>query len=114
MISFANEMDAQHTQEEQALAPIGTSVGDPVPPPTSLNPVQQQMAATLQATPEPACDGVYINGEISGHQMNIANNFQPEISGGTNAAIVNDAETYLAQVQTHLQLAQQIEANDGF
>ena len=112
--AFAQEMITQHTQQEQALTPIATSVNYPPPPPTSLNPMQQQTAATLAATPEPAYDGVYINTEIVGHTANLANNFNPEVTSGKNTQVVAYAQTYLPQVQMHLTMAQQLKAKYGF
>ena len=114
VVAFANEMINQHTQEEQALAPIAASANYRVPGPTSLNATQQQQAATLQAATEPAFDAIYINGEITGHQDNIANNYNPEIASGYNAQVVNYAKTYLPQVTMHLQMAQSIKAKYGY
>jgi putative membrane protein len=114
IISFANEMITQHTQEEQALAPIASAVNDPAPPMTSLNATQQAQATALQQTAEPAFDALYINGTIQGHTDNINNNYNPEISSGENPQVVQYAKTYLPQVTMHLQMAQAIKAKYGF
>ena len=112
IIAFANEMITQHTQEKTALAPIATSLG--VAFPATLNAIQAATAAQLKATPEPAFDGLYINSEITGHTLNLANNFNPEIASGTNASVVAYAKNYRPQVQMHLQMAQTIKTTYGF
>ncbi len=112
VIGFANEMITQHNQEKAALAPIASTVG--VALPDNVNPMQAATAATLQATPEPAFDALYINSEITGHTLNLDNNFTPETTSGQNPSIVGYAKTYKPQIAMHLQMAQAIKAKYGF
>ncbi len=112
VLAFANLMITDHTAENSALAQVGTDVGEASP--TGVDATQAATAATLTPLSGPAFDKAYIDSEISGHTMNLQNNYTPELASGTNAEVKQYATTYQPQVQSHLMKADAIRAQDGF
>jgi len=112
VLAFANLMITDHTAENSALAQVGTDVGEAAP--TGVNATQAATAATLTPLGGAAFDKAYIDSEISGHAMNLQNNYAPELASGTNAEVKQYATTYQPQVQSHLTKADAIQARDGF
>ena len=112
VISFAQEMINDHTAENAALVPLAAATGTAAP--TGVNAMQQATAQTLMGLAGTAFDAAYVNTEIAGHQMNLTNNYAPEISSGTNGGLVAYAKKYQPQVAMHLQMVQAIKAKDNF
>ena len=112
VLSFANLMIKDHTTENDALDPIGTSLGQP--PPTTIGPMMQAVSASLMPLSGAQFDAAYINSEITGHENNLNGNYVPELQTGLNVKVTGYAGTYQPQIQSHLSLAQSIKAKYGF
>jgi len=112
VLAFANLMITDHTQENQALAQVGAHVGQAAP--TDVNATQAAAAAMLMPLSGAAFDKAYVTIEITGHTMNLRNNYAPELASGTNAEVKGYATTYQPQVQSHLTKADAIQTKYGF
>jgi putative membrane protein len=112
VIAFANKMITDHTGENTAMVPVAPKVG--VTLPTGVSPAMQAVSNTLMTLSGTSFDAAYINSEIAGHQMNLTNNYAPELQLGINPVAVGYAKTYQPQVESHLALATSIKQKYGF
>ena len=112
VVAFAQKMITDHTGENTAMTPVAATVSVPVP--TGVTPAMQAITAQLMTLTGTTFDAAYINSEIAGHQMNLANNYAPELQLGVNPTVLGYAKTYQPQVQSHLALATSIKTKYNF
>jgi putative membrane protein len=73
--------------------------------PAAPNPAQQAQAAELKTVSASSFDLTYVQIQVAGHQMSIADT-QKEISAGSDASVIAYAKGYLPVAQMHLKMAQ--------
>lgn len=75
--------------------------------PDAPDEMQQRVAQELQGASGSEFDRLYLQNQISGHQLSIQQT-QQEISSGSDPDVVELARAYLPVAQHHLQLVQQL------
>jgi putative membrane protein len=73
--------------------------------PTAPNATQQAQAAQLKSVAASSFDLTYVQIQVAGHQMSIADT-QKEISSGSDPSVIAYAKGYLPVAQMHLKMAQ--------
>jgi putative membrane protein len=79
--------------------------------PDSPDAMQQRQAQQLEGLSGTAFDHTYVQDEIKGHQMSIAQTRQ-EISSGSDQQVVQFAKSYLPGAEHHLDLVQHLSSSN--
>jgi putative membrane protein len=100
--SMARQIVADHQTASQQNKAASDAVG--VTQPTEPNEMQKQQAATLQGLSGAEFDRAWLQIQIEGHRMAVAD-ADTEIKTGTNAQVKTYAQTFLPVAQGHLDAA---------
>ena len=102
--AYAQHMIDDHTMTTQQLTALGARKGMTLP--TSLDPVQQRMLATLEASNR-GFDSAYAMAMVTSHR-DAAQTFRTEAAAGTDPEIKAFAQTNLPTIEQHVAMAQQL------
>jgi putative membrane protein len=99
---MGQQIVADHEEASQRNQQVSETVG--VTPPTEPNEMQEQQAASLEGLTGEAFDAAWIQIQIEGHRMSLADT-DTELSSGTNPEVMGFAEWYRPVAQRHLDMA---------
>jgi putative membrane protein len=99
--AMARQIVADHEKASEQNRAAAQAAG--VTPPTEPNEMQKQQAATLQGLSGAAFDKAWIDIQVQGHRMAVAD-ADAEITSGSNAQVKAFAEAYRPVAQGHLQM----------
>lgn len=101
---LATKTIADHKSAQSKLQTVAKNLGITLP--TTPNAQQQSQAAQLKSVSSTDFDSTYLQIQLAGHQLSIANT-QTEISSGSDPAMLSYAKGYLPVAQMHLSMTQQ-------
>lgn len=103
---LASRYVQDHTLNMQRLASVAASAGVPLPPPSAVTPDDRAAMMKLQRLSGAAFDATFVANERKGHVTAIQE-YQQEISAGSNPRVLAYARTSLPVLKAHLALATQ-------
>lgn len=101
---LATKTIADHKSAQSKLQTLAKSLNISLP--TAPNAQQQSQAAQLKSVSSTDFDSTYLQIQLAGHQLSIADT-NTEITGGSDTGIVSYAKGYLPVAQMHLNMTQQ-------
>lgn len=100
--AFASKMITDHTNAQNDLKTLGTTVNATVS--DSVDSMQTNQMDSLKMLSGRSYDSAYIISQIANHQAAVSL-FQQESSQGNRTEVINYANKYLPVIQMHLQMA---------
>jgi putative membrane protein len=101
---LATKTIADHKSAQGKLESVAKALSITLP--TAPNAMQQSQAAQLKAAPAGSFDSMYLQIQLAGHQLSIADT-QTELNSGADQSMISYAQGYLPVAQMHLSMTQQ-------